>query len=150
MNNAQKRTWLTFGISALTLLISAVVLWYAWVNEIVLIDINRPMRTRLLSLPSMLPLILILIISYRIRIKDYDERDKVICRKSVVSGYIASLIFLVAGGFFLLCIVEPLETTTNIYIWMCFLVLVYLACFVGFLVSAIAALAQYDWRNKHE
>lgn len=148
MNIAQKRTWLEFAISAATLLISATVFWYAWANEIILIDLDRPMRTRLLSLPTMLPLILILIISYRIRKKDYDERDKEICRKSIGFGYIAAMIFLVAGGFFLFYIVEPLGTTTNIYILMRFCCLVYLTCFVGFLVSAIAALTRYGWRNK--
>ncbi len=150
MNKAQKRTWWTFAISAVTLLISGAVLWYVWVNEIILIDIERPMLIRLLGMVNAIPLILILIISYRIQKKDYDERDKVICRKSDGFGYIAAMIFLVAGGFFLFCIVEPLEATTNIYIWMRFTYLVYLACFAGWLVSAIAALAQYGWRSKHE
>ena len=150
MNNAQKRTWLEFAISATTLLISATVLWYVWVNQIILIDIENPMRIRLLGLANMIPLILIFIISYRIRKKDYDERDKEICRKSIGFGYITGLIFTVAAGFFLICIVEPLGTTTNIYIWMRFAYLVYLAFIVSFLTSSIAALIQYGWREKGE
>ncbi len=150
MNRAQKRTWFVFVISAATLLISALVLWSAWVNRIILIDIENPMRIRLLGLANTIPLILILILSTRFRKKDYDERDTIIEHKSSGVGYITGLIFMVAAGFFLFCIVEPLGTTTNIYIWMRFAYLVYLALFVSFLTSSIAALIQYGWREKGE
>ena len=143
MNKAQKRAWFNFVISAATLLISASVLWYAWVNQIVLIDIDKSMRTRLLSLPVMLPLILMVIVGNFYRKREFDERDKAIYRKSDGFGYVAAVIFILAAGFFLFCIVEPMSATTNIYIWMRFTYLIYLACFVMFLVSAIAALIQY-------
>ena len=148
MNNAQKRTWLTFAISAATLLISASVLWYAWVNEIILVDFERPMHIRLLSIPVILPLVLIILIESRYRKREFDERDKAIYHKSVYAGYAAALIFMVAAGFFLFTIVEPFGTTTNIYIWMRFSYLVYLAAFVSFFVSSLAALTQYGWWMK--
>ena len=143
MNGAQKRTWLTFWISLVTLLVCGVVLWYAWVNEIVLIDLEQVTRTRLLSIPVMFPLILIVFIEQRYRKRDFDERDKEIGHKSVYAGYVAALVFMVAAGFFLFTIVEPLGTTTNIYIWMRFAFLVYLASFVSFLATSIASLMQY-------
>ena len=148
MNKAQKRARLTFAISAATLLISASVLWYAWVNEIILVDFERPMRTRLLAIPVVLPLILILIIESRYRKREFDERDKAIYHKSVYAGYAAALILLVAAGFFLFTIVEPLGTTTNIYIWMRFSFLLYLAVFVSFLASSLVAIIQYGWWKK--
>ncbi len=148
MNKAQKRTWFVFVISAATLLISALVLWYAWVNQIVLIDLERPMRIRLLGLSNAIPLILFVVIESRYRKREFDERDKAIYRKSSGIGYVTGLTFIVAAGFFLFCIVEPLGATTNIYIWMRFTYLVYLAFFVSFLTSSIAALVQYGWRGK--
>ncbi len=150
MNKAQKRTWWTFAISAVTLLVSAAVLWYVRVNQIVLLDIERPMLIRLLGMANTIPLIMIAILSVRIPTKSYDERDIIIEHKSAPLGYIAAFIFLIAAGFSLFVMVKPLDTTPNIYIWMRFCYLVYLAFFVGWLVSAIAALAQYGWRNKHE
>jgi hypothetical protein len=150
MSKAQKRTWFVFVISAATLLISALALWSAWVNQIILIDIENPMRIRLLGLTNAIPLILFFIIVSFYRKRDFDERDKAIYRKSSGIGYITGLTFIVAAGFFLFCIVEPLGATTNIYIWMRFTYLVYLALFVSFLTSSIAALIQYGRIGKGE
>ncbi len=151
MNKAQKRTWWTFAISAVTLLISAAVLWYVWVNEIILIDIEKPMRIRLLGMANAIPLIMIAILSVRIPTKSYDERDIIIEHKSAPFGYMAAFIFLIAAGFSLFVMVKPLDTTPNIYIWMRFCYLVYLAFFAGTFVSSIASLVQYGrGGKKHE
>ncbi len=59
MNKAQKRTRWTFAISAGTLLISASVIWYVWVNQIAIINLDRPMRIRLAGLLNAIPFFLI-------------------------------------------------------------------------------------------
>ena len=99
MNKAQKKTWWTFAISAATLLISASVIAYVWVNQIKLIDVARPMRIRLIGLMNTIPLILIVFVSRRFSKKDYDERDTIIERKSYRIGYITSFVFLVVTGY---------------------------------------------------
>jgi FtsH-binding integral membrane protein len=147
MNRAQKRTWLTFAISAATLLISASVIWYAWVNKIDLIDFDRPMRTRLIMLPSTIPLILIVVISMRYKGKDYDERDLLIERRSSGIGYLMAFIFLTVAGYCLF-LINPRGSTRNIYVVMCCSFLIYLAAFVWFFVSAIAALILYGKGEK--
>ena len=143
MNKAQKRTWWTFAITAATLLISASVIWYAWVNQIILIDLENPMRIRLLGLANTIPLILIVILSTRFRKKDYDERDKIIELKSSVIGYITAFVFFVVAGYCLFFI-NPRGLTRNIYWFMRGSYLVYLAVFVLNFVSSLAALIQYS------
>ncbi len=149
MNKAQKRTWWTFAISGATLLISGAVLWYVWVNEIILIDIERPMLIRLLGMANAIPLVMIAILSVRFPTKIYDERDIIIEHKSAPFGYMAAFIFLVAAGFSLFAMVKPLDTTPNIYIWMRFCYLVYLAFFVGTFMSSIASRVQYGRGGDH-
>ena len=114
MNKAQKTTWWKAAVSAATLLISGSVILYAWVNEINLIDMERPTRTRLIMLPGTIPLILIVILSTRFRKKDYDERDNIIEYKSNGVGYIAAFIFLTVAGYCLF-LINPRGSTQNIY-----------------------------------
>ncbi len=147
MNRAQKRTWLTFWISAVTLLISESVIWYAWVNQITIIDLEKPMRIPLAGLVNAIPLILFVIMDMRFRKKDYDERDKIIELKSSVIGYIAAFIFLTVAGYCLF-LINPRGSTQNIYMVMRGMYLVYLAAFVLFFVSSLVALIQYGWREK--
>ena len=147
MNRAQKRTWLTFGISAAWILTSAMVILYACQNQIKIIDLERPMRTRLIGLVNTIPLILIVFISMRFRKKDYDERDTIIEYKSSGIGYIAAFIFLTAAGYCLF-LINPRGSTSNILMVMRGMYLVYLAAFVLFFVSSLAALIQYGWRGK--
>ena len=150
MNKAQKRTWFSFAISAATLLISAPALWYAWVNQIDIIDLERPMRTRLIGLICTIPLILIVIISMRFPKKTYDERDTIIEHKSSGAGYASAFIFLVVAGYCLF-LINPRGSTKNIYWVMRGSSLVYLSVFVLTLVSSIAALIQYRMGgNKNE
>ncbi|MHC5060799.1 MAG: hypothetical protein ACYTFK_06925 [Planctomycetota bacterium] len=147
MNKAQKRTWLTFWISAATLFISAMVIWYARVNQITIIDLEMPMRIRLAGLLNSIPLILITVISIRYKGKNYDERDKIIDLKSSVIGYVTAFIFVAVTGYCLL-LLNPRGTTSNILILMRGAYLVYLAVFVLNFVSSLAALIQYGGKEK--
>ena len=147
MNMAQKRTWWTFAISATALLISAAVILYVWANQIKIVDVDRPMRIRLIGLANTIPLILIVFISTRFRKKDYDERDNIIANKYSGIGYIAALVFLVGTGYCLF-LVNPRGSTRNIYWIMYGLYLVYLAYFVALLTSSVAALIQYRRGSK--
>ena len=147
MNIAQKRTWLTFAISAATLLISASVIWYAWVNQIKIIDLERVTRIRLIGLVNTIPLILIVVISMRFKGKDYDERDKIIELKSSVIGYVAAFTFVVVAGYCLF-LTNPKGTISNILMVMRGAYLIYLAVFVLNFVSSLAALIQYGVLGK--
>ena len=147
MNKAQKRTWWTFAISAATLLISASVILYVWVNQIKIIDVERPMRIRLMGLANTIPLILIVLISRRFRKKDYDERDIIIERKSSGIAYITSFTFLVVAGYCLF-LTNPRGSTRNIHLVMHGMYLVYLAYLVALLTSSVAALLQYVQEPK--
>lgn len=147
MNKAQKTTWWKAAVSAATLLISASVIWYAWANEIKLIDMERPTQTRLIGLVNTIPLILIVFISMRFKKKDYDERDNIIEYKSNGVGYIAAFIFLTVAGYCLF-LINPRGMTSNILMVMRGMYLVYLAAFVLFFVSAIAALILYGKGGK--
>ena len=147
MNRAQKRTWLIFAISALTLLISGSVLLYVWANQIKIINLERVTRTRLIGLANTIPLILILFISTRYKGKDYDERDKIIELKSSVTGYIAAFTFVVVAGYCLF-LMNPRGTTSNILMVMRGAYLIYLSVFVLNFLSSLAALIQYGWRVK--
>jgi len=147
MNRAQKRTWLTFVISAAWILISAMVILYAWVNQIVIIDLERVTRTRLIGTLNTIPLILIVIISMRYKGKDYDERDLLIERKSDRFGYIAAFTFFVVAGYCLF-LINPRGTTSNILMVMRGMYLVYLAYLISLLTSSLAALIQYTSSGK--
>lgn len=147
MNKAQKRTWFVFTISAATLLIAVTVIWYAWVNQIDIIDLERPTRTRLIGLTTTIPLILIFILSTRIRKKDYDERDQIIDHKSSGVGYILGITFFVVAGYCLF-LINPRGSTKNIYWVMRGATLFYLAYFVSLLTLSIAALIQYGRGGK--
>ena len=142
MNRAQKRTWLCFGISLATLLIAAVVIGFIWVNEIDVTDINRT-AFRIFSLPWTIPLILIVIISARYPGKYYDERDKLIERKATIIGAVGVFIFLTGAIYFFYLISRVDSIRTLSIVW-----LVYLAAFVWFFVSSVAALIQYRWGSR--
>jgi FtsH-binding integral membrane protein len=147
MNSAQKTIWWKAAVSAATLLISASVIWYAWANEIKIIDLERVTRTRLIGALNTIPLILIVIISMRFRKKDYDERDAIIEHKSNGVGYLTAFIFLVVAGYCLF-LINPRGSTQNIYMVSRGAYLVYLTFFVSLLTSSITALIQYGWRGK--
>ena len=142
MNKAQKRTWLFFAISLSTLLIASVVILFIWVNEIDVTDINKT-AFRIVSLLLMIPLILMVIISARFPGKYYDERDKLIERRAQIIGAMGVFIFLVGAIYFLFLISRVDSIRTLSIVW-----LVYLAAFVWFFVSSVAALIQYGRGGK--
>ena len=147
MNKAQKRTWLCFGISLATLLIATVVILFIWVNEIDVIDIKTksPTAFRISSLILTAPLILIVIISALLPGKYYDERDKLIERKATIIGAAGVFIFLTVVIYFLFLISRVGSIRTLSIVW-----LVYLAAFVWFFVSSVAALIQYGRAGKEK
>ena len=145
MNKAQKRTWFSFAISLVTILISAVVITYIRRNEINIFDLSKPTRIRILGLFCTIPLIMIVIISARFSKKIYDERDKLIDRKANAIGMVGAFIFLGGAGWFLSVITKMGSIKAPLVI-----LLVYLACFVWILVSSAAALIQYGWKINGE
>ena len=142
MNKAQKRTWFSFAISLATLLISASVIAFIRTNQIDIYD--QPKTFRLLGILCTIPLILIVIISARFPKKNFDERDKLIDRKALSLGIVGAFIFLAGAGAFCVLLVGGMGSIRAVLI----INLVYLACFVCILVSSVAALIQYGWREK--
>jgi hypothetical protein len=143
MNKAQKRTWLSFTVSLLTILIAAAVIVFIRVNQV---DIyGQPGIFRLLSIACTIPLILVVLISRRFPGKDYDERDRLIEHKAMYWGILGAFVFLGGAGWFFTVITRMGSIRASLIIS-----LVYLACFVWYLASSAAALIQYGWRNKNE
>ncbi|MHC4455812.1 MAG: hypothetical protein ACYS0I_01790 [Planctomycetota bacterium] len=140
MNKAQKRTWLSFGISLATLLIAAAVIAFIRINQI---DIYETTTYRLCGLFMTIPLISIVIISARFPAKKFDERDKLIDRKALTFGTIGVFIFLAGAGSLLTVTTKMGSIRASLII-----TLVYLACFVWILVSSVAALIQYGRGGK--
>ena len=99
MNKAQKRTWLSFAISLVTILIAAGVIVFIRINQI---DIyGQPRTFRLLSIACTIPLILVVLISWSFPKKDYDERDRLIEHRAMFWGILGTFVFLGAAGWFL-------------------------------------------------
>ena len=57
MNMAQKRMWYSFGISAATLVISAIVIAYVWLNKIPFYDMSNRAPTIIIGMLGTIPLI---------------------------------------------------------------------------------------------
>jgi len=106
---------------------------------------NHHMTIRLLSLPCTIPLISMVILSWRLPTKGYDERDREIDRKSTGYGIIGAFVFL-GAAVLVLGAMSPLGSMKIFFLSS----LVYLAFFVSVVVSSIAALLQYGWANKGE
>jgi hypothetical protein len=145
MNRAQKKAWLVLAISSATLLTITVAAVFVHINNIDVFDLSKPTRFRLLNLAMTIPLILLIILSYRFPKKDFDERDRYIDNRAVAFGGIGALIALGGAALFLLFTsraghVKSLQIPFAAYI----------VCFVYFLILAIAALIQYGRCNKGE
>jgi len=145
MNKAQLRTWLNFLISLATLVISSVVIAYVWRNEINIFDLSKPTRIRILGLFCAIPLIVVVIIGWRWRKKDYDERDMLIDRKANAIGIVGAFVFLGGATWFLSVMTKMGSIRAPLITF-----LVYLACFVWILVTSIAALVQYGGGVKEK
>ncbi len=138
MNRAQKRTWLSLVISLAGICLGAIAMLSKANND------QRPTFS-LLGLALTIPLISMVILSMRIPGKEYDERDRKIENKALIFGIFGVFAFL-GGICVLLCITKPMGFIEVRRI----LLLVYLAAFVWFLTSSVAALIQYNWRIKGE
>lgn len=144
MNTAQKRVWITFAVSVATISVAAVIIAFVYINNI---DVLNPttFRFKLLNIISMLPLILLVIVSWRFPQKDFDERDKQIDHRAAAWGGIGALITLGGAALFLLFTsragpIKSLQIPS----------IAYLVCFVYFLVSSVVALIQYGREPKGE
>ena len=123
MNKAQKRTWFCFAVSVATILTASIVIAFIRINQI---DIyGQPKTFRLLGLLCTIPLISVVLISWRFPGKDYDERDKLIERKALTFGAIGAFVFLGGAGWFL-CVISRMGSIRAVLI----IHLVYIACFV--------------------
>jgi hypothetical protein len=145
MNKAQQRTWLNFMVSLTTLVISSAVIAYVRRNEINIFDLSKPTRIRILGFFCTIPLILVVIIGWRWRKKDYDERDMLINRKANVIGIVGAFVFLGGAAWFLSVMTKMGSIRVPLITF-----LVYLACFVWILVTSIAALVQYGAGAKEK
>ncbi len=142
MNKAQKRAWLNFSVSCLTILIAAAVFIFISLKQI---DICARTGTfGLLVIVCAIPLTLIFLISRRFPGKDYDERDILIEHKATPLGMIGAFVFLGTAAF------TVVSTRMNSLRASFIIFLIYLACFVWILVSSAAALIQYGRGDKGE
>ena len=147
MNKAQKRTWLRLLISLATLFIASIFIIYFRSRGIDFYDFSTPgriIRHVLLGILSTVPFILIVFIDWGWR-KVYDERDLQIERQVVILGAIGAFTFLAGAGWFL-----TVETKMGSIKAVLIFLLIYLAYFVGSLVSSIVALIRYGFRPKGE
>ena len=147
MNSAQKRTWLRLLISVATLFIASIFIIYFRSRGVDIYDFSTPERIRryiLLGILSAVPLILIVVVDWGWK-KVYDERDLQIERQVVILGAIGAFTFLAGAGWFL-----TVETKMGSIKAVLIFLLIYLAYFVGSLVSYIVALIQYGRQAKGE
>jgi hypothetical protein len=143
MNKAQKRTWLSLVISLAGISLGATAVTLIKIMQLDIANTNHHMTIRLLSLPATIPLISMVILSWRLPIKGYDERDRGIERKSMGYGVIGAFVFL-GAAVLVLGIMSPLGSMKIFFLS----ALVYFAFFVSLIVSSVAALFQYGWREK--
>jgi ACR3 family arsenite efflux pump ArsB len=143
MNTAQKRNWVTFVTSIITILVAAAITTFVYIKQVEVLNISKPTIIRLFGLICAIPLILLVITSWLFPKKDFDERDKHIDRKAAVYGGIGALIALCVAAQFLVLTSRagPIKSLQLPYV-------AYLVCFIYYLVYSIAALIQYDRGNK--
>jgi hypothetical protein len=143
MNRAQKRTWLALAISLAGISLGATTVTLIKIMQLDIANTNHHTPLRLLSLPLTIPLILMVILSWRLPIKGYDERDREIERKSISYGIIGAFVFL-GAAVLVLGIMSPLGSMKIFFLS----ALVYFAFFISQIVSSAAALLQYGWKEK--
>lgn len=143
MNKAQKRTWLSLVISLAGISLGATAVTLIKITQLDIANPNDHTILRLLSLPATIPLILMVILSWRLPIKGYDERDRKIGRKSMGYGIIGAFVFL-GAAVLVLGIMSPLGSMKIFFLSS----LVYFAFFVSQIVSSVAALLQYGWKGE--
>lgn len=145
MNKAQKRTWLSLVISLAGISIGAAAVTLIKIWQLDIANTNHHTTIRLLSLPTTVPLISMVILSWRLPTKGYDERDREIERKSMGYGIIGAFVFL-GAAVLVLGAMSPLGSMKIFFLSS----LVYFAYFVCLTVSSVAALFQYGRSGKGE
>jgi len=143
MNKAQKRTCISLVISLAGILLGAAAVTLIKIMQLDIANTNHHMILRLLSLPTTIPLISMVILSWRLPTKGYDERDREIERKSMGYGVIGAFVFL-GAAVLVLGIMSPLGSMKIFFLSS----LVYFAFFASLIVSSVAALLQYGWQEK--
>ena len=143
MNKAQKRTWLSLVISLAGISLGATTVTLIKIMKLDIANPNDHTMLRLLGLPLTIPLILMVILAWRLPIKRYDERDREIERKSMGYGIIGAFGFL-GAAILVSGIMSPLGSMKIFFLSS----LVYFAFFVSQIVSSVAALLQYGWRAE--
>ena len=143
MNKAQKRTWLCLVISLAGISLGATAVTLIKIMQLDIANTNHHTILRLLSLPPTIPLILMVILSWRLPTKRYDERDREIERKSMGYGITGAFVFF-GAAVLVLGAVSPFGSMKIFFLSS----LVYFAFFVSQVVSSVAALLQYGWREK--
>jgi len=144
MNKAQKRTWCKLAVSILGLLVMSGTLTIMKIWNLEMKDPQDHNAIRMLGLLNTIPLILMVILEWRWK-KIYDERDKEIARRALHYGIVGAFIFLAGAGWFL-TVITKLGSIKALLI----IDLVYLAAFVLFFMSSVAALIQYGWQSEGE
>jgi hypothetical protein len=145
MNKAQERTWLCLVISLAGISLGAIAVTLIKIMQLDIANTNHHSILRLISLPPTIPLILMVILSWRLPIKGYDERDREIERKSMGYGIIAAFVFL-GAAVLVLGAVSPLGSMKIFFLSS----LVYSAFFVSQIVLSVATLIQYGRRGRDE
>ncbi|MHC4363478.1 MAG: hypothetical protein ACYSTZ_11675, partial [Planctomycetota bacterium] len=138
MNKAQKRTWISLVISLAGISLGATAITLIKIMQLDIANTDHHTALRLVSLPLTIPLISMVILSWRLPTKGYDERDKEIDRKSTGYGIIGAFVFL-GAAVLVLGIMSPLGSMKIFFLSS----LVYFAFFVSVMVSSVAALIQY-------
>ena len=144
MNKAQKRIWLKLVVSVAGLLIMALTLTIIKIYDLDMADTTDHTAFRVLGLICTIPLILIVILDWSWK-KIYDERDRQINREATICGTVGAFVFLAGAGWLLTVVTKMGSIKVSLIIS-----LVYLACFVGILVSSVSALIKYSWKIKGE
>jgi len=145
MNLAQKRTWWTFVISLITLVIAGLIIALRLNGTI---DSSNRMLNQIIAISATIPLILIVLLSKVYPGKVYDERDLLIEKKATIWGIAGTFGFMALGGYLIL--IQDLEGSVKSKHLLGF---VYLAAMVWIFLSAAAGIVYYYRLNplkKHD
>ena len=140
MSCAEKRTWWIFSVSLATVLIGAGASVFVRANQI---DVFQDVVCRGFGVLATIPLIAIVVLSWRLPDREYDERDRHIERKAQCWGLMGGMGFL-CGLSLLLHVLDPLGSIGTVALpW-----LAYLTYFTCMLFQSGAGLVQYRFAGN--